>query len=231
VRIFNQKCIFNKNLNSYKAESILHFCRKEFNSSKHGSNQSVCCWQRNWGVMRILRVAVMKLNVQTEKISKIYQFLTKQCSQLWIVYNYKLINTALNQFVKHNKCLSKYNHVKYTTEKNCIKWLLIIVRRNIWWLKNWMIYITRCTCFPGWFPCNFSYIMQPCFCSVFEDNLFFSTEIAEQTSLYIQQWFFFACSIIKQSKKQKLRGFSPQSELYRLSDRSLSAKLVPTFSG
>jgi hypothetical protein len=27
---------------------------------------------------------------------------------------------------------------------------------------------------------------------------------------------------------KKLRGFSPQSELYRLSDRRLSAKLVPT---
>jgi hypothetical protein len=31
-------------------------------------------------------------------------------------------------------------------------------------------------------------------------------------------------------KKLKLRGFSPQSELYRPSDRGLSAKLVPTLA-
>jgi hypothetical protein len=31
-------------------------------------------------------------------------------------------------------------------------------------------------------------------------------------------------------KNNKLRGFSPQSDLYRLSDRRLSAKLVPTLA-
>jgi hypothetical protein len=31
-------------------------------------------------------------------------------------------------------------------------------------------------------------------------------------------------------KKNKLRGLSPQSELYRPSDRRLSAKLVPTLA-
>jgi hypothetical protein len=34
----------------------------------------------------------------------------------------------------------------------------------------------------------------------------------------------------KYKKKQKLRGFSPQSELYRPSDRRLSAKLVLTLA-
>jgi hypothetical protein len=34
----------------------------------------------------------------------------------------------------------------------------------------------------------------------------------------------------KKQKKNKLRGFSPKSELYRPSDRRLSAKLVPTLA-
>jgi hypothetical protein len=32
------------------------------------------------------------------------------------------------------------------------------------------------------------------------------------------------------NQANKLRGFSPQSELYRLSNRRLSAKLVPTLA-
>jgi hypothetical protein len=40
------------------------------------------------------------------------------------------------------------------------------------------------------------------------------------------------CNIDTKQKKNnnKLRGFSPQSELYRPSDRRLSAKLVPTLA-
>jgi hypothetical protein len=34
----------------------------------------------------------------------------------------------------------------------------------------------------------------------------------------------------KKTNKNKLRGFSPQSELYRPSDRRMSAKLVPTLA-
>jgi hypothetical protein len=34
----------------------------------------------------------------------------------------------------------------------------------------------------------------------------------------------------RQKQKKKLRGFSPQSELYPPSDRRLSAKLVPTLA-
>jgi hypothetical protein len=37
-------------------------------------------------------------------------------------------------------------------------------------------------------------------------------------------------NIEPKQKTNKLRGFSPQSELYRPSDRRLSAKLVPTLA-
>jgi hypothetical protein len=35
---------------------------------------------------------------------------------------------------------------------------------------------------------------------------------------------------VDQTTKTKLRGFGPQSELYRPSDRRLSGKLVPTLA-
>jgi hypothetical protein len=36
--------------------------------------------------------------------------------------------------------------------------------------------------------------------------------------------------IAQKELKNKLRGFSPQSKLYRQSDRRLSAKLIPTLA-
>jgi hypothetical protein len=59
-------------------------------------------------------------------------------------------------------------------------------------------------------------------------TLFSLSQLRQNTSnfIYIAAAY---CYSIKLSKT-KLRGFTPQSELYRPSDRRLSVKLVPTFA-